>query len=58
MIEQMVVRRIFSVELSATREELIFTEACDEWFQTALTRAEVEELAADLLALAAQMPTR
>jgi len=47
--------RIFDTELSDDKTMLIFTEACDMCFQTELTKAEVIELANDLMAIAHKM---
>lgn len=46
---------IFDVTMSDDKATLTLTEACDLWFETALTKAQVLELADDFRKLAEQM---
>lgn len=48
--------QIFYVEPSADRKHLRFTEACDDYFDIELTKAQVIELANELLKLAETLP--
>lgn len=48
-------KRIFDAELLEDKTRLTLTEACDTYFQTSLTKAEVIELANDFIKIADTM---
>ena len=47
--------RVFYSELSEDKKILIITEACEDYFSSELTKAEVAELAAKFLEISKEM---